>query len=590
MSSGEERVIGVVGAGPRGTSFLERLLAHVEMTPARERPLLRVKVFDPATHGSGKVWEPGQSRLYLMNTPADYPTAAPSGATQELLPPSSCSMSFAEFARIHSMSYGDGDFPARADYGRYLAWLSREASARLRGRGVAVEHVGAEVSSLRRRGSRYQLAVGDDEHLVDAAVLALGHVEAVPSGPSGHLARTARSIGLHYHGPAIPTDVDYDAFPAGEALLVRGMGLNFFDLLIQVTAGRGGRFRLKPNAPVGYRCEYLPSGREPKVIAGSRRGTPYRAKTTAAGFVPAAIRLHHLTQQRIEQLLEEHHQLDFAEHLWPLINADAFEAYLRAGGMDPDFDIEAYARPFEHREFASHEDYQQLMRAWLVDDAAASAAGEDDPEKMAVNALHAARLRIKPLIAAGQITNASRLRDVEGWFESMVDGLASGPPLQRIEELAALARAGVVEFLGPDPVYGVDRRAGRFIADSASVAGARYTAKHMIEAMMPPNRLTQAASRLVSGMLTDGLARPANLIVGSEAHVHKGFDLSERPYQVLDHRGQPLRRIYALGLQLSSVQWGTAIAAQAGGDVSCTARALADADHAASSILQELSH
>jgi hypothetical protein len=37
-------------------------------------------------------------------------------------------------------------------------------------------------------------------------------------------------------------------------------------------------------------------------------------------------------------------------------------------------------------------------------------------------------------------------------FAPLVEGLSSGPPALRIRQLAALARADVVRFLGPDPV------------------------------------------------------------------------------------------------------------------------------------------
>src|SRR5690625_1569528 len=132
MSSNAEHVIAVIGAGPRGTSFLERLLAHVEAVPSSQRPRLRAKVFDPAPHGPGKGWDPGQRPHYLMNTPASYRPAAPTGDTQKQLAPSSCSASFAEYAQTQGMSYRHGDYPARAHYGQYLAWLSKEVSARLR--------------------------------------------------------------------------------------------------------------------------------------------------------------------------------------------------------------------------------------------------------------------------------------------------------------------------------------------------------------------------------------------------------------------------------------------------------------------------
>lgn len=586
MSSSAEHVIAVIGAGPRGTSFVERLLAHLEPNGAGLRHRLRLVIFDPAPHGPGKVWDPEQSPLYLMNTPTSFPTAVPAGDTQRCLAPSSL-LSFVDYARMRGMRYRDTEYPSRADYGGYLAWLNKEVSARLRGRGVVVDHVPAEVTALTQHAGRYGVHTRAETHHTDSVVLALGHVPAHPGGPSRHLAAAAEELGVNYQGPAIPTDVDYSRFAPGENVLVRGMGLNFFDLMIQLSAGRGGRFRTVRDAPPGRRLTYIASGREPLLIAGSRRGTPYRSKTTAPGYVPEGVTLRHLTEEAIEALLSEHGQLDFTEHLWPLIAADVQDAYSRtAGDPSASFDIRAYARPFEHQDFTSHAAYQQALQEWLDDDAAAAEEGNQNPEKMAVAALHLARLRIKPLVTEGRIAAHSRVKDLEGWFETLVEGLASGPPLQRIEELSALARAGVVEFLGPDPVYGIDRRERCFIADSASVAGVRYRADHMIEAMMPPNRITQADSPLVEGLLASGAARPGSFVFAAETHVHKGFDVTASPHQLITAKGERLHRVYVLGLQLSTAQWGTAIAAETGGDPQTTARSLADADAAARDVLR----
>ena len=581
----QEYVIAVVGAGPRGTSFLERLLAQVQRSSPGQRRPLRVNVFDPAPHGPGRVWHPEQSPLYLMNTPASYPTAAPAGQTQEKLPASSCSLSFMDYCRANALNEDAATYPARAAYGTYLAWLSKEASAHLRGRGVTVDHISAEVTQLSRRNNGYLLTAAGRDYRADAVILALGHLEAEQgSGPS-HLAAQAERLGLHYQGPAIPTDVDYERFGAGEKVLVRGMGLNFFDLMIQVTAGRGGRFRHDPEAPPGRRLSYTASGREPQLIAGSRRGTPYRAKTTAPGFVPEGIELRHLTEEAVQRLVDTHGELDFTEHLWPLIQQDVTTTYAQFGGAG-EFDAQSFARPFTERHWSSPEEHQQSMIEWLEHDAATAAAGAASPEKIAVNALHAARLTIKRLVTERLIRPESRLRDVEGWFEALVEGLTSGPPLQRMEELAALARAGIVEFLGPEPVYGVDSTQRAFIADSAVVQGARYAAEHMIEAMMPPNRITEAISPLVRGLLQQGLAAPAVVEAGGQSHVHKGFEVTEQPHRLL-HSDGTSGQIYVLGLQLSSAQWGTAIAAEAGGDPQTTARTLGDADAAAVAVLQQ---
>ncbi|MGH7752321.1 MAG: FAD/NAD(P)-binding protein, partial [Gemmatimonadales bacterium] len=84
MGKSQNIRVALIGAGPRGTSVLERLLANwaagaarsgdAPATPART---LHIDVVDPFPAGAGHVWQPGQSRLYLMNTQSFYPTLIP---------------------------------------------------------------------------------------------------------------------------------------------------------------------------------------------------------------------------------------------------------------------------------------------------------------------------------------------------------------------------------------------------------------------------------------------------------------------------------------------------------------------------------
>ena len=56
----------IIGAGPRGTSVLERLLANVAAAgteAAAGAVRLHIDVIDPYPAGSGHVWQPEQSRL-----------------------------------------------------------------------------------------------------------------------------------------------------------------------------------------------------------------------------------------------------------------------------------------------------------------------------------------------------------------------------------------------------------------------------------------------------------------------------------------------------------------------------------------------
>src|SRR5699024_7525867 len=92
-------------------------------------------------------------------------------------------------------------------------------------------------------------------------------------------------------------------------------------------------------------------------------------------------------------------------------------------------------------------------------------------------------------------------------FEPLVEGLSSGPPLQRIEQLLALSRAGLVTFVGPEPEFGFDEVNGQFTASSPWVDSEVHTARTLCEAMMPANRVLQNDTPLITQLLAEHVAR-----------------------------------------------------------------------------------
>ena len=169
----------------------------------------------------------------------------------------------------------------------------------------------------------------------------------------------------------------------------------------------------------------------------------------------------------------------------------------------------------------------------------------------------------------------------------LVEGLSSGPPALRIRQLAALARADVVRFLGPDPVFRVDDERGCFEASSPWVAAEPYRAGIMLEAMSPPNEVRRNISPLLQSMHDAGLVRskPMDTRDGAVRMPGAGLDVSEIPYRTIGTDDRVQEGVWVLGLQLTSVQWGTAIAAEADAPAELGARTLADADRAAQQIL-----
>ena len=148
----------MIGAGPRGTSVLERLLAN--WASAGSADTLHIDVVDPYPAGPGHVWQPGQSRLYLMNTQSFYPTVVPEDP--ELVPPLAGRTfdqwrelqqahphpSLTDDERAELSRLGEADFPSRALYGRYLRSTLEELLTVLPA-GVSVDFHAARATSVR---------------------------------------------------------------------------------------------------------------------------------------------------------------------------------------------------------------------------------------------------------------------------------------------------------------------------------------------------------------------------------------------------------------------------------------------------------
>lgn len=648
MENSESIRTAIIGAGPRGTSVLERLLANRAALAAsaggtgEALPELHIDVVDPFPAGSGHVWQPGQSRLFLMNTQSFYPTLIPEdpalaaplagttfdrwrAAAKKNPGPDLTDAERDEIAALEST-----DFPSRALYGRYLQRTLEDLLKHVPDGVTVTFHRQSAVAVRARQDGGFDVELeGGATLTAGSVVLALGHVESQLNPDQRDLQRAAADLGLRYFPPAAPADVDWSAVPAGELVLVRGMGLNFFDAMVQLTVGRGGKF-----VGEGSTMEYLPSGDEPLLVAASRRGTPYRAKATLNGYYPESVSLRYFTQQALERFVLAGILPGFDHDLWPLLHRDAIWAYYStlvrcrpatvaapevfldelAEALRPHahtsgkwedaveaaleihvprahrLNLRGLAAPLAGRQFGSRQELDVAVTEYLRDDAVRSARGEDDPVKMAIGALHHGRAVLKSAVADGGITEASWMAGLRGWFESFVEGLASGPPALRMEQLAALARAGVVSFVGPDPKFSVDRQAGMFKADSPWVAGPAVKARTLVEALAPANRIAVNESPLLRQLLDDGLVRSRMMMTAEGIPAQSsGLDVAPHPYRPVGADGSVTKGLYVLGLQLSANQWGTAIAAEAvptrGPVYPSGQRTLRDADEIARAVL-----
>jgi len=285
---------------------------------------LTVHVVDPDPPGPGRVWRTAQSPHLLMNTVASQVTLFTDDSVD-------CSGPLCPGPSLHTWAEGElgpDDYPTRAQYGRYLEWVFGEVV-----RGAPPE-VRVEVHTARATrlddapDGRQTLALSTGRVLsgLAAVVLAQGHLPSLADPAERRLIAYAERHGLRHIPPANPADVDLSPLAPGEPVLLRGLGLNFFDHMALLTTGRGGRFVRTTHE--GLR--YLPSGKEPLLYAGSRRGIPYQARGDNA---KGPYGRHHplvLTDEvisRFRKRADSGDAPDFLREIWPLIAKEVEAVY-----------------------------------------------------------------------------------------------------------------------------------------------------------------------------------------------------------------------------------------------------------------------
>ncbi|GGZ41656.1 adenylate cyclase [Streptomyces inusitatus] len=540
--------IAVIGAGPRGAGFLERLAANARELYG-DLPL-EVHLIDPHPPGPGRVWRADQSPLLWMNSMAEDVTMFTDDTVRQEGPVRP-GPTLAEWAGVDGRT-----FSARTSQGSYLRWFYERAVAALPPSVTVHEHrtTALRVTGPRDGPQRIRLAGGGPSLTADLVLLTLGHLDAEPDAEQSALAAFADRHGLLHLPPDFTADSDLDRIPAGEPVIVRGLGLAFIDLMVLLTEGRGGRYE---------NGEYVPSGREPVLYAGSRRGVPYRTKIGYdLGGQPPPLPRHFGPEQTAELLRRG--PLDFRRDIWPLIDKElghahyhrlfhahpertsgggwaAFDERYTAvepgsprlreliAGTVPDpadrLDLLGLDRPLAGRRFASHEALQKELRAHVEADLTRA----HDPARSPDLAVFLGLLSVY-----GQLV---RLGDIGNWWHGYFSYLASGPPGPRLRQLLALSRAGVVRFLGPDTAVGTDERRGVFHAAGAGVAGPPVTARTLVEARLPEPSLERSASPLLRALHEGGAAgTPTGLLAVDPADG-----------RILDRTGASHPRRFALG-------------------------------------------
>ncbi|MFE9249198.1 FAD/NAD(P)-binding protein [Streptomyces sp. NPDC007088] len=515
--SRRRRSLVLVGAGPRATGLLERIAANAPSPYGFGG--LDVHLVDPYPAGPGRIWRRAQSPLLWMNSMAEDVTLYTDDSV-EIEGPVVPGPTLHEWAGIEGAAFAD-----RRTQGGYLRWAYESAVEALPP-GVAVhEHRrrALRVTGPRSGGVQEVWLEGVAEPLrADLVVLTLGHQDAEPDAEQRALSAHARRHGLTYLPPDYTADSDLSELAPGEPVLVRGFGLAFVDLMVLLTEGRGGRY--------DEHGRYLPSGREPVLYVGSRRGVPYHSKIGYqwSGQRPPLPRF--FGPEQTEELRSRPVPPDFRRDVWPLVVkelgfahyhrlftarpesttmdwAKFEERYARADPLGPGLDalvrsavpepadrldLEALDRPLDGLRLDSFDALQERLRGHIDADLARRHDPGHDEDLAVFFAL---------LSVYGQIM---RLGDIGPWWHGFFSYLASGPPGPRLRQLRALSEAGIVRFLGADTT--VTAVPDGFSARSATVPGHTVTARALVEARLPQPTADRVRDPLLRALFAEGAA------------------------------------------------------------------------------------
>ncbi|OYN89526.1 FAD/NAD(P)-binding protein [Parenemella sanctibonifatiensis] len=583
-----------VGAGPSAAGVLERLAENQAVLDAR--PLV-VHLIDPYPPGSGHIWRDQQSGLLKLNSMAGDVTMF-TDETATVDGPVAPGPDLAEWAAgvrngdiavdlgdelaAEAARLGPATFPTRRLHQRYLAWCLNRSIERL-APGSQVRWHTDEVARVEEGPGGAQIVVlrSGVELTTDLVIYSFGHLGSRPQGDAVRLAEFARASGATYFPPAFTADVNHDQIRPGEEVLVRGMGLAAIDLMVLLAVGRGGRFVRDGG------LRYLPSGREPKLLIGSRRGVPYRSKI--AQELRGQLYQPRYFTLAVAREIEARGSIDFRRDLWPVLRQEMLHAYylelftgsparVRLGWEEflarfdeADLESAAYADLIAEAvpDPADRLDLTQLdrplagvecadsaqLQAWMRDHLRTDLERRTDARFSENSALFLGMLRsfmaLAELSASPAWQPESYRREFRGRWFKFFSYIASGPPGERVEELIALSEAGVVEFLGADLQVATDAETGEFVATTTTLPGERR-ARTLIDAWLPDPSIDDTDSAVLRDLIDSGAGRQK-----AAGTIPSGcLEVRDVDGRLIRADGTPHPRRYAVGPGTSGPQAG----------------------------------
>ena len=589
--------VAIIGGGPRGLAVVQQLAEEAR----KKSEHISVNWYDDNGFGSGRVWSPYQSTMFLMNTVASQLSAFPdrcwNSPNERRLTDSPLGLTMYEWLQSpHCVEFlqlddelrslagkvGPNDYPPRALYGAYLQWALEQVISSSSD-VLRLHRIASRVTGVSTNESGYLIVDNlGGEAQVKSVVLALGHTPQKLASTEEEIAAAISKATARYIPTGDCTIRKCASVPSGGKVIMRGLGLVFFDYMSAFTEGRGGSFVTSSDG-----LKYEPSGREPTMYLCSRRGVPHMARGINQKGADERWEPRFLgTGEDI--VPEDCASRAFGKDVWPEIVKEVEFAYtiaesadqLKKGdlcrirealtssqaeylqlrqelGLGQSFPWGRILRPeVSAGRQGDHATYVRAFLEYLDSDIKSALEGNvKGPFKAALDVFRDLRNEVRENVQYGRISGRSFRDEVRRLYTPLNAFVSIGPPVSRIEQLKALVEAGLAIPCGPAPHVSYDARRDSFVMVDRFYPENTVEASCLIEARLPTPDVTRTADPLLASMIDAGILKP---------HFYEGTRTPSGAVAVDTSTFLATNKcefdggVYAYGLPLEGMQWGTA--------------------------------
>lgn len=481
----------IVGAGFRGLGILERIVAYTKKYEL-PRPL-RVHLIDPVSDGPEQ-YDIHQPDYLLLNIVCGQVSLFPDAVSVNGCPPTT-GPSLYEWVCERGLLLDEdgftvgvtgrtivyGDFLPRRVLGEYLLWCRELIKSQATSFVDIVEHK-AKATDLSSVENRFIVELANGKYIdTDYLFISVGQIADPIAADFGN--KSARYINRPY-----PLPQQLECIKPRDTVAISGLGLSAIDAILALTIGRGGKML---NCAGGDR--YIPSGKEPRIVAFSRSGLPYRARPTLGApltYNPIAFTRSSIDALRVKRGLK----LDYDRDVLPLIFIEMRVAYRRAQygrdfgwskaqdflddsrnafisgelefflaeldsrdptAFDPKlvyFELSSTLNAFDSNAFIDSDAYQSWFQSCLSKDIEEARLGTAlSPLKAALEICREFRDIIRYAVEFDGLTKESSDRFFSIHTQAL-NRIGVGPQKERAAEILALIQAKILDIsLGPDP-------------------------------------------------------------------------------------------------------------------------------------------